>query len=83
MRACDAIMPDLARLWLRRWMRDTAEAPRRNRLPPDSRCLAEDKVRPKKQQHTSKRIFERLRDEHGFPGGMTSFLTLIAATGVK
>ena len=26
--------------------------------------LAEDKGRPKKQQHTSKRIFERLRDEH-------------------
>ena len=26
--------------------------------------LAEDKDRPKKQRHTSKRIFERLRDEH-------------------
>ena len=33
--------------------------------------LAEDKGRPKKQQHTSKRLFERLRDEHGFTGGMT------------
>jgi transposase len=33
--------------------------------------LAEDKSRPRKQQHTSKRIFERLRDEHGFTGGMT------------
>jgi transposase len=33
--------------------------------------LAEDKGRPKKQQHTSKRIFERLRDEHGFTGGIT------------
>jgi transposase len=33
--------------------------------------LAEDKGRPKKQQHTSKRIFERLRDEHDFTGGMT------------
>jgi len=33
--------------------------------------LAPDKDRPKKQQHTSKRIFERLRDEHGFTGGMT------------
>jgi transposase len=32
--------------------------------------LVEDKDRPKKQQHTSKRIFERLRDEHGFTGGM-------------
>ena len=33
--------------------------------------LAEDKGRPKKQQHTSKRIFERLRGEHGFTGGLT------------
>ena len=33
--------------------------------------LAEDKDRPKKQQHTSKRIFERLRDEHGYLGGIT------------
>jgi transposase len=33
--------------------------------------LAEDKSRPKKQQHTSKRIFERLRDEHGFTGAIT------------
>jgi len=24
-----------------------------------------------KQQHTSKRIFERLRDEHGYTGGIT------------
>jgi len=28
--------------------------------------LEEDKARPAKQQHTSKRIFERLRDEHGY-----------------
>jgi len=35
------------------------------------RILEEDKGRPKKQQHTSKRIFERLRDEHGFAGGVT------------
>ena len=33
--------------------------------------LADDKGRAKKQQHTSKRIFERLRDEHGFTGGIT------------
>jgi transposase len=33
--------------------------------------LTEDKGRPKKQQHTSKRIFERLRDEHGYSGGIT------------
>jgi transposase len=33
--------------------------------------LEEDKRRPAKQRHTSKRIFERLRDEHGFAGGLT------------
>ena len=32
---------------------------------------AADKDRPKKQRHTAKRIFERLRDEHGFIGGIT------------
>ena len=26
---------------------------------------------PAKQRHTAKRIFERLRDEHGFAGGYT------------
>jgi hypothetical protein len=34
--------------------------------------LVADKSRAKKQQHTSKRIFERLRDEHGFTGGITT-----------
>src|SRR5271170_1004967 len=33
--------------------------------------LEEDKSRPAKQRHTSKRIFERLRDEHGYAGGIT------------
>ena len=35
------------------------------------RILEEDKGRPAKQRHTSKRIFERLRDEHGYVGGLT------------
>src|SRR5437868_9407590 len=35
------------------------------------RILEEDKGQPAKQQHTSKRIFERLRDEHGYTGGIT------------
>ena len=35
------------------------------------RILEEDKGQPAKQQHTSKRIFERLRDEHGYSGGIT------------
>ena len=33
--------------------------------------LLEDKVRPRKQRHTAKRVFERLRDECGFSGGYT------------
>src|SRR6266700_1974660 len=33
--------------------------------------LAQDEGRPRKQRHTSKRIFERLRDEHGYAGGIT------------
>jgi transposase len=31
--------------------------------------LEEDKSTPPKQRHTAKRIFERLREEHGFTGG--------------
>src|SRR5260370_32331693 len=34
------------------------------------RILEEDKGQPAKQQHTSKRIFERLRDEYGYGGGV-------------
>ena len=40
--------------------------------------LIVDKDRPKKQRHTSKRIFERLRDEHGFTGGITIVKDYIA-----
>jgi len=31
--------------------------------------LEEDKRRPARQRHTARRIFDRLRDEHGFSGG--------------
>ena len=33
--------------------------------------LDDDKRRPAKQRHTAKRIFDRLKDEHGFTGGYT------------
>ncbi len=33
--------------------------------------LAADRDVPRKQRHTAQRIFERLRDEHGFAGGYT------------
>ena len=49
--------------------------PRRPKLEPYTgvidRILEEDKVAPKKQRHTAKRIHERLRAEYGFRGGCT------------
>jgi transposase len=33
--------------------------------------LEEDKRRPARQRHTAKRIFDRLREEHGYSGGYT------------
>ncbi len=49
--------------------------PRRPKLDPFvgiiDRILEEDRSGPRKQRHTAKRIFERLRDEHGFEGGYT------------
>ena len=49
--------------------------PRRPKLDPFigiiDAILAEDARRHRKQRHTAKRIFERLRDEHGFEGGIT------------
>jgi transposase len=35
------------------------------------RILEEDRERPRKQRHTARRIFQRLRAEHGFAGGET------------
>jgi transposase len=35
------------------------------------RILEEDRERPRKQRHTARRIFQRLRAEHGFTGGET------------
>ena len=50
-----------------------SEPVRRPKLDPFTgiidRILAEDRTAPRKQRHTVKRIFERLRDEHGFTGG--------------
>lgn len=36
-----------------------------------NRIIAEDRTAPRKQRHTCKRLFERLRDEHGYTGGLT------------
>ena len=40
-------------------------------LPVIDAILEADRAAPVKQRHTAKRIFERLRDEHGFVGGYT------------
>ena len=49
--------------------------PRRPKLEPFAgvidRILEEDHHAPRKQRHTAKRIFERLRDEYGFDGQYT------------
>lgn len=41
--------------------------------------LEKDKKAPKKQRHTGKRIFERLRDEYGYEGGYTAVKEAILA----
>lgn len=38
-------------------------------LPVIKQWLEEDRRRPPKQRHTAKRIYDRLKDEYGFPGG--------------
>lgn len=48
----------------------TPVSPLRQRLIDDT-ILDADRTAPVKQRHTAKRIFERLRDEHGFAGGYT------------
>jgi len=40
-------------------------------LPVIDAILKADRTAPLKQRHTAKRIFERLRGEHGFAGGYT------------
>jgi transposase len=41
--------------------------------------LKADRLEHKKQKHTSRRIFERLRDEYGFEGGITIVSDYICA----
>lgn len=53
-----------------------AAAPRTRKidqvLPILHQWLEDDRTTPRKQRHTSKRIYERLRDEHGYDGGETT-----------
>jgi transposase len=40
--------------------------------------LEEDQSRPRKQRHTAERIYERLRDEHGYAGSASSVRRYVA-----
>jgi len=52
------------------------EPPKRPKLGPwlgvIGAILEDDKQQPKKQRHTAKRIFERLRSEHAYTGATRS-----------
>jgi transposase len=48
-------------------------------LPVIHQILEADKKAPKKQRHTARRIFERLRDEHGYTGGLTIVKEAVAS----
>ena len=49
-----------------------AEKPKLGPLLPTIDAILEgDRTAPVKQRHTAKRIFDRLREEHGFGGGNT------------
>jgi len=47
-------------------------------LPVIEEILASDRDAPPKQHHTAKRIYERLREEHGYPGGITQVKEAVA-----
>lgn len=48
-----------------------------------NRILAEDRTAPRKQRHTCKRLFERLRDEHGYSGGLTVLSDYVRAQKLR
>src|SRR3954470_5716184 len=48
-------------------------------LPVVHQILEDDKKAPKKQRHTAKRIFDRLKVEHGYQGGLTTVKDAVRA----
>ena len=48
-------------------------------LPVVHQILEDDKKAPKKQRHTAKRVFERLKAEHGYAGGLTTVKDAVRA----
>ena len=59
------------------------QPPHRPKLDPYTavidQILQSDQDRPKKQRHTAKRIFQRLKEEHGFGGQYTIVRTTCAS----
>ena len=53
--------------------------PRSTLLPVIHQILKDDGKAPRKQRHTARRIFERLRDEHGYSGKLTIVKEAVAA----
>lgn len=47
-------------------------------LPFVAQWLAEDETAPPKQRHTARRIYDRLVEEHGFPGAETTVRQAVA-----
>src|SRR3954447_16625234 len=52
-------------------------------LPVIHQILQDDKKAPRKQRHTARRVFERLRDEHGYQGGLTAVKEAVAARKLR
>ena len=52
-------------------------------LPVIDQMLKEDRQAPPKQRHTAKRVFDRLKREHGYPGGYTQVREYVAQTRVR
>ena len=63
------------------------DPPRRPKIGPFTgvidAILEADRQVPRKQRHTAKRIFERLRDEHGFTGQYTMARISDASRGLS
>jgi len=48
-------------------------------LPVIHQIIEDDKKAPRRQRHTAKRIFDRLRAEHGYAGGLTTIKDAVRA----